>query len=60
LKICAEYVDDIPLLLFAEEFGFARRVRKKEERHDCDHDCECTLHKEDPWPSVVSTEFDLG
>lgn len=53
-------MNNVPLLFFAEEFGFAGSVWKEEEGSDGDHNCQGTFHEEDPRPSVVSAESDLG
>lgn len=60
LQVCTQDVDDVPLLLFAEELGFAGCVWQEEEGSDGDHNCQGTFHEEDPRPSVVSAESDLG
>jgi hypothetical protein len=53
-------MNNVPLLFFAEEFGFAGSVWKEEEGSDGDHNCQGTFHEENPRPSVVSAESDLG
>jgi len=53
-------MDDVPLLFFAQEFGFAGSVWKEEEGNDGDDNRQGTFHEKDPWPSVVSAEPDLG
>jgi hypothetical protein len=59
-QIRAKHMDNVPLLFLTKELGFPGRVGKEEERSDGNNNGERALDEEDPRPSVVATELNLG